>query len=253
MSGRASADSLRTDFVAELNEAIRLNPLPAALIGAGCVWLFMAGTKNTGIGSTSGSIFRGLGHGAQIATGAVSQGVQHAASSVAAGTAELGAQARHAASLSMEALGSAGSSVSSSVQGAVGAGSHAIGSVLGSAQAKYGPTVNVQTQGIERNLNELLEQHPLLLGVVGIAVGAALAAALPATDMEKSIMGDAADAAKEQAVHLWDTASEHVQTVSTKMAAEAKEQGLTSAGVEGVAQVLQEKVKNVVETVKPGG
>ena len=50
----------RRDFIDELNEAIRQNPVPAALIGAGLLWMFMGGAKNTVLGGASRSLFGGL-------------------------------------------------------------------------------------------------------------------------------------------------------------------------------------------------
>ena len=72
---RSWSASGHSDFIRELNQAIRQNPVPAALIGAGIAWLFMGG-RHTVLGGVSRSAFRGLGHGAQQAGGAAYQGAK---------------------------------------------------------------------------------------------------------------------------------------------------------------------------------
>ena len=53
-------------------------------------------------------------------------------------------------------------------------------------------------------LADLFARQPLMLGAVGVAIGAAIAASLPVSQSENQLMGDTADAVKDQAGKLWD-------------------------------------------------
>ena len=47
-------------------------------------------------------------------------------------------------------------------------------------------------------LRDTLERQPLLLGAIGVALGAGIAAAFPATALEKEVMGEAGASMKEK-------------------------------------------------------
>jgi len=92
----------------------------------------------------------------------------------------------------------------------------------------------------------------LLLGVVGLALGAGIASSFSATTAEKELMGEAATTAKESIVGLaTDTAtsvSDTAQKTLQAIKAEAQRQGLTAEaaadGIKGVAA----KVKHLAST-----
>lgn len=53
--------------------------------------------------------------------------------------------------------------------------------------------------GVKSKLSTLLEEQPLILGAIGLAVGAAIGAALPITDTEENLLGPTAHRFREQA------------------------------------------------------
>jgi ElaB/YqjD/DUF883 family membrane-anchored ribosome-binding protein len=57
-----------------------------------------------------------------------------------------------------------------------------------------------------------VDEQPLLCAAVGLAVGAAIAAMIPTTETENTLMGDASDAVKDT---LGEAASEQLQTAKT--------------------------------------
>ena len=224
----------RRDFIDELNEAIRQNPVPAALIGAGLLWMFMGGAKNTVLGGASRSLFRGLAEGAQQTGAAASRGAR-----------EVGARVADGASAIAETAGEAGSQAADAVRNAAGAWSDAASQTASQAtqmaQTAYdaagnmiGPSDHSMSrqrpaayQGLQQTLAEMFDKQPLLLGAVGIAVGAGIAASLPASNVENRLMGDTADSLKDKAQELWDETARRAESMAAKGLEEAKAQGLT--------------------------
>src|SRR3954464_12996559 len=86
------------DFVNALQDAVRENPISAALIGMGVLWLFMGGSNTSLFGGAGRkSIFHTATQGAQQVGGAVREAAAHRGSAVGqAGSASV-ASASHAA------------------------------------------------------------------------------------------------------------------------------------------------------------
>jgi hypothetical protein len=106
------------------------------------------------------------------------------------------------------------------------------------------------------NLSELFRAQPLALGAVGLAIGAGIAAALPATDLEAEYFGEASDNFKEQAA---DFASEQVsraatiaEDVVTAVSDEARNQGLTVDAAKSAIADIPEKLGRVVDAAGKG-
>ena len=97
------------DIIGAFTDAVRDNPLPAALIGMGALWLFMGGNKVSLLGghhrtSLLGAVAHGAGDVAQGAThmagrmgSAVASGVSSTASSVGSGVSETASRVSDAA------------------------------------------------------------------------------------------------------------------------------------------------------------
>jgi hypothetical protein len=82
-------------------------------------------------------------------------------------------------------------------------------------------------------------EQPLLCAAIGIAVGAALATLLPATETEDRLMGDASDAVKAKAGEAGADALDSAKTVASKVAdraqSAAREEGLTPSALADAA------------------
>lgn len=55
----------------------------------------------------------------------------------------------------------------------------------------------VGQHGSAQSIGELFERQPLLLGAAGIAIGAGIAASIPATEAENKVMGGPSDSIRE--------------------------------------------------------
>ena len=96
----------------------------------------------------------------------------------------------------------------------------------------------------------------LFVAAIGIAIGAGIAAALPATELEADYLGEASDAAKAKASDLAADQTDRVisvaENVATAVKEEARKQGLTMEGAKSAAGDISAKVGRVVEAAGKG-
>jgi hypothetical protein len=100
--------------------------------------------------------------------------------------------------------------------------------------SKWGNTV-------QQNIAELFERQPLLLGAVGLAIGAGVAASIPTTETENKVMGDASDFVRDAVLEK----GAKVREMAGAAADEAKEQGLTPEGAGEAMRTLGDKLSAV--------
>ncbi|MEA2879913.1 MAG: hypothetical protein QOF14_5109 [Hyphomicrobiales bacterium] len=244
------------DFVGGLQDAIKQNPVSAALIGMGVLWMFTGGAKLSTatalLSPAARAAATGLGAGWQTsanAVGAVTDGVRSVGSQVVDGVRDTLAQA----------TASVGETATQAYDAAKGAISD---STSLAAKTTNNATKNTQQQAgglassIHGNLKHTFERQPLLLGAIGIAIGAGMAAGLPSTQLETEFAGDAADRLTRQAKEL---ASEQVERVTETakrtleaVKQEAAAQGLTPAAAKDGAAAVGEKLKTVAQQAARG-
>jgi hypothetical protein len=260
--------SSRGDFIDELNGAIRENPVPAALIGAGLLWMFMGGARNTILGGASRSLFSGLAHGAQQTGAAAYRGTREVGAKVAEGASAIAETAVEAGSQAAGAVRNAAGAVSGAASQTASQATEMAKTTFDSAGDMISPASDSMskrtTSGLERlrdssselgtsfkrSLAELFEKQPLLLGAVGVAVGAAIAASLPASNVENRVMGDTADSLKDKAQELWSETSKRAEDMATKGLEEAKAQGLTPEAAGQALRGVTEKVMGAADVAK---
>jgi len=172
------------DLLGMVENAVRENPVSACLIGMGALWLFMGGTNVSLFGNGHRrSVFGTLQSAAEATAHAAQSGVSAVGHSVANAAQQMGnvtAQTIHDAAA---ATGTTARDLASRSGEAVTA--------LERKGEKWGGA-------LQRNIEALLDQQPLALGVLGIAIGVGIAASLPTTEAERSFMGEASDMLQNQ-------------------------------------------------------
>ena len=102
----------------------------------------------------------------------------------------------------------------------------------------------------QANIADVMDRQPLMLGAIGLGVGAAMAAALPSTAVETDLLGQASADLQARTRKATAEVTEHVANladgVTAAVATEAREQGLTSEGLKESARDASRKVQNVV-------
>ncbi|WP_309082950.1 DUF3618 domain-containing protein [Chelativorans sp.] len=177
-----------------LKTQVRDNPLPLALVGVGLAWLFMGGGPKAGTlaeqmrGSTASSGSEPWsadpdlqGSGLGMTPGELTGGDEGGDSVFGRGA---------------SALSDAGSSVSSTFRSAA-EGARSAGHRMGAAG--HGAASRLASGGsqAQRMFRDTLEQEPLIIGALGVAVGAAIGAMLPRTRIEEDTLAPYGAAVRE--------------------------------------------------------
>lgn len=148
------------EFLHNLSDTVKANPVPTLLTSIGLVWLMAGQNRRPDYGATSGpSVTDRL---ATKASGLKQQG---------SGIKDKAAQMRHDAS----------STLDNARQRVGDSGRHAADSLRHTADRARG------------GFSQLLNEQPLALGAMGIALGALLAASMPPTRREDELMGPSSD------------------------------------------------------------
>ena len=239
-------DAGASDFVGGLQDAIQKNPVSAALIGMGVLWMFTGGRNIT----AAAALFPA------------------AAKATAAGAATGMQRSAELAGSAGEAVRSFGATVMDGVRDTVSGAAASAGETATKAYETAKDTATDSTSRVtavasgtdglagtlRQNLTETFERQPLLLGAIGLAIGAGMAASVPATQMETEMVGDAADRVKAQAAELATTTVDKVtETAERTLEAikqEAAAQGLTPQGARAGAAAVGAKIKSVAKTAR---
>ena len=122
---------------------------------------------------------------------------------------------------------------------------------------RAGESAQRYTRSARRGVVHTIDEHPLLLGAIGLVVGAALGSVLPASEREDRLMGSSRDRLKRRAVA---TGREQVDRAQAAAGAayeaareEADRQGLTPEGGKEALHAAREKLERVAEAATTAG
>jgi hypothetical protein len=98
---------------------------------------------------------------------------------------------------------------------------------------------------------ETIEQNPLLVAGVGLLLGGLIASALPRSDLEDNLVGEASEATKNRARDAasrgFDAAKGAAGEILENVARQAGAEGLTSDGLDSAAKDIGQRVRRVAE------
>jgi hypothetical protein len=240
-----------SDFLRNLGTMVRDNPVPVALVGTGLVWLMLSSSRSArrededededdlpeSYGesrygnelSEDAGQSAGWGDSARATAREWTQGARSTTRSVRDRARRLGASARDRVSETGEQLRHGARDV-------------------GDRASYYG-------RQVRRGFFDTLHEQPLVLGALGLAAGAAIGAALPATEREDEWLGDSRDRLKERAKEAgWEQVEKARAAAGAAYSAareEAERQGLTleggKAAAESAAEAMRHKAQRVAE------
>jgi hypothetical protein len=236
MSGKAS------DFVRDLGDAARRNPVSAALIGMGVLWMF---TGNRPL-ERAGNLARSTGldripEAAGNALDAARSGLQSGTDAVSGGVASATGALRHGGADVLDHATRLGRDYADTATGYVR-------SLPGSGAEMFDTA--------RANLTDIFRTQPLALGAIGLAIGAGIAAAIPPSDLEGDYLGETSERVKarasEFAAETTDRLTRVAGDVAEAVTEEARRQGLTADGVKSAAGDISAKVGRVLDVAGKG-
>jgi ElaB/YqjD/DUF883 family membrane-anchored ribosome-binding protein len=237
-------------------DTIRENPIPAALVGLGLGWLFMNRSTRTPVRYSGRGSVRGVqtysndrigyydnqrgyvgNQGGYVGNQGVSydnrqgynnpgmidqgrQAVGNVASSVGDTASNIASSVGDTASNIASSVGDTASNVASTVSDTASNLAY---------QAQY------QAQRVEDRFQNTLQTNPLAVGAIAVALGTAVGLALPQTERENQLMGEARDTLIDRAQEVAQDTMEKVQRVASDVTQDttrsvkdqAREHGLT--------------------------
>ena len=231
-----------SSFVRDLGEAARQNPLSAALIGMGVLWLFTGGRT---VGGAQEFVRRsGFDRIPDVANDAF----EAARTMVKSGTEAIG-----------ERVVSATGALRDDGVGALDSGTR-VGRDYADTASEY--VSSMPGAGAEMfytvrsNLTDVFRAQPLALGAIGLAIGAGIAAALPPSEVEATYLGETSDTVKAKAAEFAAEKTARATTVAgavmDAVTEEAARQGLTVEDAKAAVGDISSKVGRVVNSVGKG-
>jgi hypothetical protein len=238
--------STQGGFRDNLVSAVRDNPLAAALIGGGALWL-LAGDKlknaaNSATAATSALVDTGARNMRTAASGL--------RRTAAPPTVPDHDEAFHVGDRVREAAGSAADAVSGTAEKIKDlfdeSSAYARDKIDNLGNSLPGKKA---LSGAQSSLASILESQPLVLGVIGLAIGAAVAGAFRTSDIENEWVGETSDSVKADLSARAGAVSQSLHEASDTLKAELADTGaeavdrLKQAGMDA-ANAARDKVKS---------
>ena len=277
------------DFIRNLERRARENPLPTVAVAAGLaypVWRLvmnipvpvllvgaglaltrtgsmpLAGSYRTGrVGDTVGETMKRTMQGVSSKMSDTLAGMKDTLTDVKEKTAGMAGDAKTAM---MSGMNAAADRTASTTGDAVSSAWAVASDTLSAAQQTLSGTYQSGVDAVVRTgdqltetfrrssgtLAETMESYPFVWGAVGLLVGAVIASALPVTQAENRIFGDASDQLKNRASEVANqglqVATNAAQDVYQDAVSRAKEHGLGPEVVRETIKDAGEKVRSVV-------
>jgi hypothetical protein len=99
---------------------------------------------------------------------------------------------------------------------------------------------------LQSTAQHILQEQPLAVALAGIAVGAAVAAAFPATEVEKRALGSTGQRVMDAAGRAGEHLKEAGAQAGERLMSAAEERGLTSEGLKEVAQEVGDALSSAL-------
>jgi ElaB/YqjD/DUF883 family membrane-anchored ribosome-binding protein len=183
-------------FTSNLGRQVTNNPLPVVLIGAGLAWFLMGRDATSSMGNGFHARSRGLD--SEGAFNKAGDRIGDAASKAGDAMHDAVGGVRHAAESAGSAMSDTAHKLGEKASSAYYSASSKV-SQSATELAQSATALEQKTMMAARDMINQVKDQPLVLVGIGLAMGAALGAAFPVTDLENRVLGDTADEVKREA------------------------------------------------------
>lgn len=212
-------------------DTLRSHPVPLALIGVGVGWLLMSESARGRIGEYGGALKDRVTDAAQTAGERAGDLAGQMRDKVAGWGPGAGGNAPTAQRYPTESAGYAYArqktgDAMDKASAAAGAAGNRLGATLDRGQQagraawqqarSYAQGAGGQLNRAGDRFGELMQEHPLALGALGLLAGAAIALLLPKSGIEQRVTGDAGDALRDRAAEIGRDAGERARHVAER-------------------------------------
>ena len=229
----------------------RRNPLPALMIGAGLAMLLGVGAR----AATPARRVQVTGRNPPDPRNALAIGSRLGSRrpALATSTSPANSVRRTAGTVQTQAADLMGQA-SSRISDAASRGASAISNAFKGQSTTGGDTMSYYphtTDHVRTSFARILDDQPLVLAAIGIAVGAALGAAIPQTETENSLLGETSHQVRDAATGLVQDQVSQLRSAATHAVDEIKQSvadhGVNADNLSGLVKDVGEKAKSAAQ------
>ena len=206
----------------------RRNPLPLALIGLGIGMLLMQNSRSTSVYSSGDGRRKGNGRSG----GSAGKSTFRQVASTTTGA--LSSAQKTVGNVAGSAYEGVGNVAGSAYEGVTNVAGSAYEGVTGAASSAYqgvtslasstGEQVQHLTRRAQTQYEQTLEENPLAIGAIALALGAVVGLAIPSTQYENQLLGDTRENLVQSVEEAARGAFERVQEVAGEVTNTVREQ-----------------------------
>jgi Protein of unknown function (DUF3618) len=193
-----------SEIGSSIGNCIKENPMPVALAATGIAWMIFGSGEHRSARGYSGYAGGHIGYSDDGSLGSMGEKLESTATAARSQMASSIQVGKDSVNSTKDAMTEGINRTSDAVKEGVNRTTATVKDTV----RRTATSAQMQAERARQGFNSLLEEQPLILGALGIALGAAIGAVLPSTEQEDRLVGEMRDKAMEKAKQLGGEAYE---------------------------------------------